>query len=227
MCPPPSTDRGLFFKTQRNLAIFFVDFKHLELFAFVQLEDFLWIGALTLTEFTDVNKGFDGWADLNESTKRRDTGHRTFDACALLELINLFHPRIFLELFEAEAQAVFIDSDDLRFDIVANLDVVARVIDALPANLTDVDQALDTFDVNECTEVYNTGYDTANSVTDLELLKAVSETFFDGFLLREDELVCLAVCIEDANLDRLANQAIEALEDFVLITRAHTWIVLS
>ena len=68
-----------------------------------------------------------------------------------------------------KAQTVLVDGDDLGLDGLADLDVVARVVDALPGDFTDVDQAFDTVDIDERTEVDDPCYDTFDLVTDLQL----------------------------------------------------------
>ena len=47
-------------KTQRDLAIVFIDVKDDEVFAFVKSKDFLWVNTFTATQLTDVNKCFNG-----------------------------------------------------------------------------------------------------------------------------------------------------------------------
>jgi hypothetical protein len=90
---------------------------------------------LVVTHLTDVDQGFDAWAELHECAERRDAGDLTLDDVALVELLDVLQPRVFAGLLEAEAQAVLVDSDDLGLDGVADLDVVTRVVDALPGNL--------------------------------------------------------------------------------------------
>ena len=56
-----------------------------------------------------------------------------------------------------------------------------------------MDQAFDTFDVYERAVVNNTSDNTLNGVTNLELLEALAETFFDRFFFRKDQFVVLDV----------------------------------
>src|SRR5690606_3982609 len=96
-----------------------------------------------------VYQRLDGRADLHEGAKWRNAGNRALYHVTDLELLDFVKPWVLRQLLDAEAQAVLVDRDDLGLDGLADLYVVAWVVDALPADLADVHQAFDTFDVHE------------------------------------------------------------------------------
>ena len=76
-------------------------------------------------------------------------------------------------------------------------------------------------------EEYERLSDTLYRVTNLKLLETSSEAFLNRFLLREDKLVCLAVCIEDTNLKGLVDKGVETLKNLVLVVAAYARVVFS
>ena len=82
-----------------------------------------------------MNQCLNTWAELYKGPKWRDARHRTFNRVAGLELLNLVKPWVFSELLHTQAQALFVDSNNLCVNRLAYLDIVRWVIHALPANL--------------------------------------------------------------------------------------------
>ena len=80
-----------------------------------------------------------------------------------------------------------------------------------------MDEAFDAVDIYEYTKVYHASDDALDGVTNFEFCKTLSEAVFDSFLLGEDKLVFFLNSIENANLDRLANERVEALKNLVFV----------
>ena len=99
----------------------------------------------------DVDQAFDARLQLDEGAIFGDVG----DAAREHAVDRIFgrgaFPRIALELLHAEADAlgVAVDADDLHLDRVADVDHLARVADALVADVGDVEQAVDPAEVDE------------------------------------------------------------------------------
>lgn len=79
---------GLFRDGERNLTTVFVDVKNLEGFTLIQGKHLLRINIGAFAELRYMNESLDGWADLDECTKRSDTSNRTLDLVALLEILD-------------------------------------------------------------------------------------------------------------------------------------------
>src|SRR6185369_15000920 len=101
--------------------------------------------------FGDVHQALDTGFQLHEGAVVGDVG----DAAGELRAHRIlgFHavPRVGLELLHAERDAlgVGVDLDDLHLDRVAHRQHLARVVDALPAHIGDVQQAVDAAQVHE------------------------------------------------------------------------------
>ena len=124
----------VFFQTQRNFAAIFVDVENRKGLLLIELKELFRISAFTLTEFGDVNEGFNSGAELDECAKRSDASDGAFNSFALLELLHFLGPWVFLQLFDTKAQAIFVDSNDLGVNLVANFDVIARIVNTLPTD---------------------------------------------------------------------------------------------
>ena len=60
---------------------------------------------------------------------------------------------------QGDALAVDVDVENLDLDFLANLDDLGRMVDVAPRELGDVNQAVDTAEVDECAEVDDGGND--------------------------------------------------------------------
>ena len=53
-----------------------------------------------------------------------------------------------------------------------------------------------------------------------------SQAVLNSFLLAKDQLISLAIAVEDAHLERLAHQGVEPCQDLILVSTTHPWVVL-
>src|SRR5699024_10731560 len=120
-------------------------------------------------------------------------------------------PRIFLGGLERQRSAltVHIDVEDLHGDLVADGDDLTRVIDVLPGQFGDVDETVDTTEIDDGAEVAAGGHDAG---ADLALLQRLQEVVTDrrlGLLepgtARQDHIVAVLVELDDLGLDLLAD----------------------
>src|SRR5690349_5734158 len=95
-----------------------------------------------LGELGDVRQAVDVAVQFDEEAERVDLEHLAFDHVADLVLVADALPGILDELLHGEEDLGALDADDLGLDGLADLHQVARVVDALPGDLGDVDQAL-------------------------------------------------------------------------------------
>src|SRR5699024_1490564 len=93
-------------------------------------------------------------------------------------------PRILLGGLEREADAlpVEVDLEDLDGDLVADGDDRTGVIDVLPGEFGDVDEAVHAAEVDEGTEVDDAGDDTLADLAGLQVLEELLALFLLGLL---------------------------------------------
>src|SRR6185312_13356219 len=88
-----------------------------------------------------------------------------------------------------------------------------------------MDQALYAINVHECTVVNDTSHGTFYDITDFQLGKAALHIVFYSFLLREDQFVIFAANVQYAGTQRLIDQCVELLQNFVFISSRYARIV--
>ena len=112
--------------------------------------------------------------------------------------------------------AVHVDVEDLDGDLVADLDDLGRVVDVLPGQLGDVDQAVNATEVDERTEVDDAADDTGADLPLLELLEERGADLGLGLLepgtARQDHVVAVLVELDDLGLDLLADVRLEVAD---------------
>src|SRR5262249_9912846 len=94
----------------------------------------------------DVEQAVDTLFDLYESAVVGQVADDALDQRAGRIALGDFVPRVRLHLLDAERDflLVLVDVEDLHFDLIADGDHLARMVDALgPAHLADVDKAFD------------------------------------------------------------------------------------
>jgi hypothetical protein len=103
----------------------------------------------------DVNETFDALLDFDECAVGHEVGDFAADLLADRETFFDFVPGIVLVLLEAEGDAllVLVDVQNEDFNRVADLEKFARVIEAGPRHVGDVEQAVDAIEVDKRTEV--------------------------------------------------------------------------
>src|SRR5829696_6203396 len=112
-----------------------------------------------VSELGDVDQTFDSFCDLDEGPEGDELGDAAVDLLSDLDPLDDLLPRVLPGLLEAErdALALAVDLEYLDLDLLAHLDDLARVVDVLPGKFGDVDQAVDTFEVDEGAEVDEVG----------------------------------------------------------------------
>src|SRR5699024_4759897 len=141
---------------------------------FTDVDNLVWDLNVALSQLGDVNQAFDALFDANERTEWNELGDLAWHDLAHSVGACEDAPWIFLSCLQGEgyALAVEINVEDLNGDFVANGDNLGWVVNVLPRKLGNVNQSVDTAEIDECAEV-DDGRDDA--LADLTLLKLVQE----------------------------------------------------
>ena len=146
-----------------------VDDLHPELFA--RRDDLLGRLDVVRGHLGDVHQTLDAFADLDERAERHELGDPAVDELADLVAVGELLPRVLLRRLERERDALAgeVDVEHLHGDLVADLDDRRRVVDVLPRQLGDVDEAVHAAEVDERTEVDDRRHDTLAHLAGLQV----------------------------------------------------------
>ena len=171
--------------------------------------------ALRPAELGDVDETLNAGGDLDERAVRGEVDDLARDARADRELLQDRIPRIGRRLLEAQrnALAVAVHVEDHDVELLADLEDFARVLDAAPAHVRDVEEAVDAVEVDERAEVGDVLH---AALADLALLEAreelrllLGERALDELAARDDEVAALVGNLDDLELERLADVGLE------------------
>ncbi len=195
-------------EAQRDAALLGVDLEDLHFHLLARRDDLAGVDVLLgPAHFRDMDQAFDARLQFDESAVVGDVCHgaRHLGADRVLGLDA--GPRIRLQLLHAEADALRlrVDADDLHFHGVADVDDLARVIDAAPGHVGHVQEAVDAAEVDEGAVV---GDVLDEAVDDLALGEAgddlgalLGARGFEDLTARDDDVAAAAIHLED--LERL------------------------
>ena len=196
---------------QGDAATIEVDVDHLDEHGLARLDHGLRVLDVTVGELGDVHQALDAVLDGDEDTELDDLGDLALDDLAGNVGASEALPRILLSRLQGQGDTltVEIDVEHLDGDLVADLDDLRRVVDVLPGQLGNVDQAVNTAEIDESAEVNDGGH---HALTDLALLELGQEGLADlGLGLLEvlatgqDHVVAVLVELKDLGLDLLAD----------------------
>ncbi len=159
--------------------------------------------------FRDVDEPFDPGLDLDERAVVGDVGDLAEEARAGRVAARQADPRVLAELLHAERDAVLflVELEDLRGDLVADRQDFRRVLDAAPCEVGDVQQAVDAAEIDERAVVGDVLDDALDGRAFLqrrqELLALLAEARLEHGAARDDDVVALAVELDDLELERL------------------------
>ena len=159
----------------------------------------------------DVHQALDAVADLHEGTERHQLGDPAVDQLADAVAGGELLPRILLGGLQREADALpgEVDVEHLHLDLVAHRYDGAGMVDVLPRQLGDMDQAVHAAEVDEGTEVHDARHDALAHLAWLE----VGEEVLALLALRllqpgpagQHHVVAVLVELDDLGLERLAD----------------------
>ena len=124
-------------------------------------------------------------------------------------------PRIVRELFEAERDALLflVEFQDDDFEFLIGFNDVGRVLDAAPAQIGEVQQAVDAAEIDEGAvlgDVFHVTFHLVAFVQRFHELRALGvELFFEQSAAADDHVAATSIQLGDANLDFRVHQVVE------------------
>ena len=164
-------------------------------------------------DFGNVDQALDAILDPGEGAEVRELRHGTANQLTNFVLGRNPAPRLGLRALDRKSDLLLlrVDAKHVDVDFLADLEDLAWVPNAAPAELREVNQSVGSSDVDECTEVANRGNATLTSLAFLEfadqaLLHLVA-AFLNGLALRENEAIPVAVDLDDLERKARTDQA--------------------
>jgi len=107
----------------------------------------------------EVQQPFQAIVQGDESAEVDDVGNRALDLLALMVGLHDGYPRIGQQALAAEGDAVgvAVQAEDVDIDLLADAQHVTRVVNPVPGQLADVDQAISPAQVHKRAEVAQAG----------------------------------------------------------------------
>ena len=159
-----------------------------------------------------MHQTFNTLFDLGKAAVVGEVGDRGGDAGAFRITAGDIDPRIVAQLLHAQADAVLfaVELQNLDGNFVADVDHFARMADTPPGHVGDVQQTVDTAEVNKRTvvgEVLDDAFDfLAFLQRGQQLLALDAVLFFEHRAAGNHDVVALLVELDDLELERLAFQ---------------------
>ena len=199
-----------------NLLFIALDFKHHGVNFIAHLEHVGCAGdPLGPGQFADVDHAFDAFFQLDKCSVGDDADDLAMDLAVDRVLEGDVVPGIPVLLLEAERHAFFlaVDFQNHDFDLVADLDHFAGVIDAAPAHVGDMQQAVQTVEVDERAEVGEILDRAGADFADLHFTDQRAAVFgafeFDQFPARQNNVLPLLVDLDDLKFESFSEVIVE------------------
>ena len=139
-------------QAERDAALVGIDLEHLHFDLLAGRDDLAGMDVLLgPAHLRDVDQPLDAGLELDEGAIVGDVGDRALEPGADRIFGGDALPRIGLELLDAEADALGlrVDADDLHLHCIADIDDLARMIDAPPGHVGDVQEPVDAAEIDE------------------------------------------------------------------------------
>src|SRR5690606_29525211 len=162
-----------------------------------------------------VHEALDARLELEERAVVGERHDLALDALADRVLVRRVDPRIRLDLLEAQRHALGlgVELQHLDLELVADLEHLARVVDAAPRHVGDVEQAVDAAEVDEGAVVGDVLDHAVDDLPDLEGLQRLAALALALLLeqraAREHHVAAPLVELDDLELRALAHQRLE------------------
>ena len=173
--------------------------------------------ALGPAEFGNVDESLNAVLELHESAVGHKVRDLALDLLADREALIDALPGIGLELLEAEADAllVLVDLEDHHGKAVAGLDGLARMGEAGPGHVGDVEESVDAVQIKEGAEVGDVLHRTLDLVSGThgaeELLASFAALGLDELAAAEDDVLAVLVELHDLEIVGVADEGGEVL----------------
>ena len=158
-----------------------------------------------------MDKTFHTGHDLHKSAVVSDDDHFTFDLVTNLQIGIEFLPRLRSELFETQGDTflTFFEVEDNDVDLLVELNHFGRMVDTAPREVGDVDKAVQTAEIDECTVRNNVLDSTFEDLSDFEFADDFSFLSFDFSLdeglVGNDDILVVVVDLHNLELHGLAD----------------------
>ena len=175
--------------------------------------------ALGPGEFADVDEALDAGFQFDEGAVGHEVDNLAFDAGVDRILGFDLIPRVGHLLLETEADALFflvdVEHDDVQ--VLADLEQFGWMANAAPTHVGDVQQAINTVEVNERTEIREVLHSALADVAGRHLGEQLGAAFgaflLDEFAAREHDVLPLLVDLDDLEFVGVAHVLGKVLGD--------------
>ena len=135
------------------------------------------------THLRDMDKTFNTAAQLNKSTVISDIGHPTGHFAVEWEIRRNLIPRIGFKLFHAKADTLgfSVDFHHLHFHRLTDIYDFRRMIDAPPSNVCDMEQAINTAQIDKSAIIGDVLHHALDNLTFDQILHNFIAGFSAGF----------------------------------------------
>jgi len=191
------------FQTQGDTTTFFVDIQNHNFHYIANVNNFgrvdVFVGPI---HFGNVYQAFNAFFDFNEAAVVGQVGHATSQFGTFRITFSDSYPRIFAQLFQAQGYTgtFAVELQHFNSDFVAHVDDFARMLNAFPGHVSDVQQAVNAAQINECTVVSEVLNDTFNFHAFLQVFQqliALCAVFgFDNGTTRNNNVVALLIQLD-------------------------------
>ena len=197
---------------ERDLLLLLVDIENLHLDLLVDMHQLARMAdALGPAHFADVHQTFDAVFELHERAVAHHVDHGALHRRADRVLVRHLVPRAGALLLQAQGDLLLlvVDVENHHLDLVVDLHHFRRVIDAAPAHIGDVEQAVDAAQVDERAEVGDVLHDALAELADFQLLEQFALLLcplgLDQAAAADDDVAACFVDLEDEALDFFAD----------------------
>ncbi|KAF9122141.1 hypothetical protein BGX30_002189 [Mortierella sp. GBA39] len=169
-----------------------------------------------------MNKSFDTWRQLNESTESDKTLHFACYYIAGMELVGCGFPWSWLGSLDAQADFAFfrINFEHFYLHLVAFGHNIGRFVHMMPSHFRHVNQSVNAAHINKGAELSQTLHCTFDFLSFLEFthhfLLVGFELFFENVFLRQDHFVVLTVKLFYLHAQRAAFVVAEVFNEMTL-----------
>jgi len=150
-----------------------------------------------------MQQTFHAIVQRHKRPKIDDIGHDAFNELTFMVTALGIFPRVIEQALTAEGNTIgiAIQTQHIDFDLIAHLQHITRVINTMPRQFADMDQAIGAANIDECTEIAQTCDSALDAVALFELREQTGLLLLTGLTLRfaltEDEAAAILINFDD------------------------------
>src|SRR5579864_1187901 len=182
--------------------------------------------ALGPGHLADMDQAFNALFEFDESSVVGDADDASGDMCADRITMLGVEPRIGRELLEAERDPLlfFVVLEDFDLNLIADVHQVFGVGKASPGHVGDVEQAVETAEIDEGAIFSEVLHDSCENRAFFQVFQSLRTLFvllaFEQFLARDHDVAAFLVELDHGDFERLAFHAIEIADRTKINLRA-------